>query len=115
MERFIGVLIEHCAGKFPLWLSPEQYAILPISDKFVEYAEQIRMQLSAHDIRGFVDDRTETIGKKIRETELKKIPFMLIVGDKEMSEGTVSVRKQGEGDLGSMTVAGFVDYFRQYL
>ncbi|HEB61873.1 MAG TPA: threonine--tRNA ligase [Bacteroidetes bacterium] len=115
MERFIGVLIEHCAGKFPLWLSPEQYAILPISDKYLDYSNQLKAQLEAADIRGFIDDRTESIGRKIRDTELKKIPFMLIVGEKEEASKTVSIRKQGEGDLGAKTLEEFVEYFKGLL
>lgn len=113
MERFIGVLTEHCAGKFPLWLTPEQYAILPISDKYIEYSKQVQNELSLHDIRGVIDDRTESIGKKIRDTELKKIPFMLIVGDKEADVKKVAVRKQGEGDQGTMSIEEFVSYFKE--
>ncbi len=115
MERFIGVLTEHCAGKFPLWLAPEQLAILPVGERFVDYANQINAELAKRDIRGFVDDRGETIGKKIRETELKRIPFMLVVGEKEMESGTISVRKQGEGDKGTMTIADFATYFETLL
>lgn len=107
MERFIGVLIEHCAGKFPLWLTPEQFAILPVSDKYVEYAYQVKQQLEGSDLRGFVDDRNETIGRKIRDNELKRIPYLLIVGEKEAEAGTVAVRKQGDGDKGAMTLADF--------
>lgn len=107
MERFMGVLIEHCAGKFPLWLSPEQFAILPVSDKFVEYSYQVKAQLESQDLRGVVDDRNETIGRKIRDNELKRIPFLLIVGEKEQDAGTVSVRKQGEGDQGAVSVDAF--------
>ena len=95
MERFIGVLTEHCAGKFPLWLAPEQFALLPISDKYIDYAKKVQDELAAHDIRGFIDDRTESIGRKIRDNELKKIPYLLIVGEKEQEAGTVGVRKQG--------------------
>ncbi|MBI3509691.1 MAG: threonine--tRNA ligase [Bacteroidetes bacterium] len=109
MERFVAVLIEHCAGKFPLWLTPEQVAVLPISDKYNEYAEKIKEQLKNSDIRAFVDDRSEKIGKKIRDTELKKVPYMLIAGEKEMADGTVSVRKQGEGDKGSMPLSDFAE------
>ena len=112
MERFVAVLIEHCAGKFPLWLTPEQVAILPISDKYVEYAKKVSEQLKNSDIRGFIDDRSEKIGKKIRDTELKKVPFMLILGEKEEKEGTVSVRRQGDaenGDLGAMPIETFAD------
>ncbi len=115
MERFMGVLIEHCGGKFPLWLTPEQFAILPISDRFNDYAKTIEKQLAQHDIRGIIDDRAEKIGRKIRDTELKKIPFMLIVGEKEAEEGTVSVRKQGEGDVGAMSIDSFVEYFTSLL
>ncbi|GAA0876540.1 threonine--tRNA ligase [Wandonia haliotis] len=107
MERFIAVLLEHCAGDFPLWLTTEQFAILPISEKFNEYAEKVSDVLKNSDIRGFVDSRNEKIGKKIREAELNKIPFMLIVGEQEMLGGKVSVRRRGEGDLGSMTVEEF--------
>lgn len=107
MERFIGVLTEHCAGKFPLWLTPEQFAILPVSDKFVEYAYQVKQQLESDDLRGVVDDRNETIGRKIRDNELKRIPFLLIVGEKEQEAGTISVRKQGEGDQGALSIEAF--------
>jgi threonyl-tRNA synthetase len=113
MERFIGVLTEHCAGKFPLWLAPEQMAVLAISENQLDYAKKVETELAALDIRGFIDDRNETIGKKIRDTELKKVPFMLIIGEKEQENGTVSVRRQGEGDIGSMTVEEFADYFRK--
>ncbi len=115
MERFIGVLIEHCAGKFPLWLTPDQFALLPISERFEGYCKEIKNKLAEHDIRGFIDNRGETIGRKIRDTELKKIPIMLIVGEKEVEEGKVSVRLQGEGDQGSKTLAEFVDYFNGLL
>ena len=107
MERFVAVLLEHCAGDFPLWLSTEQFAILPISEKFNAYAEKLSDMLNNYDIRGFVDDRNEKIGKKIRDAELKKIPFMLIVGEKEAENEQVSVRQRGKGDLGSMNVEGF--------
>ena len=115
MERFIGVLTEHCAGKFPLWLAPEQYVLLPISDKYIDYAKQVQAQLAEHDIRGFIDDRTESIGRKIRDNELNKIPYLLIVGEKEEEAGTVGVRKQGEGDLGAKSVAEFVEWFKTLL
>ncbi|NND31227.1 MAG: threonine--tRNA ligase [Saprospiraceae bacterium] len=104
MERFIGVLIEHTAGKFPLWLTPEQYAILPISDQYLEYANKVQATLSTLGLRGYIDSRTESIGRKIRDTELNKVPYMLIVGEKEESAGVVAVRKQGEGDQGAMKV-----------
>ncbi len=107
MERFVAVLLEHCAGDFPLWLTTEQVAILPISDKYNDYAKDVLELLNNSDIRGFVDDRNEKIGKKIREAELKKIPFMLIVGEKEAEEKQVSVRQRGEGDKGSMAVDAF--------
>ena len=101
MERFIGVLIEHCGGKFPLWLSPEQFTILTISEKYNDYAKKVQDILSANDIRGIIDERAEKVGRKIRDAEVSKIPFMLIVGEKEANEGKISVRKQGEGDKGT--------------
>ena len=107
MERFVAVLIEHTGGKFPLWLTPDQAVILPISEKFNDYANQVANQLNMLDIRAIVDDRNEKIGRKIRDNEVKRIPFLLIVGEKEMEEGTISVRKQGEGDLGAMTPEAF--------
>lgn len=108
MERFVAVLIEHTAGKFPLWLTPDQVVILPISEKFNDYAHEVAKQLNAEDIRVQVDDRNEKIGRKIRDNELKRIPYMLIVGEKEAEQGEVSVRKQGEGDVGSLKIANFV-------
>lgn len=107
LERFIAVLIEHTAGKFPLWLNPEQFVILPISEKYNEYGREILNVLKNYDIRGLVDERNEKIGRKIRDAEVNKIPFMLIIGDKEASENKVSVRRQGEGDLGSFTIEEF--------
>jgi threonyl-tRNA synthetase len=107
LERFIAVLIEHCAGKFPLWLNPEQIAILPISEKYNDYAKKVLELLKNYDIRGLVDERNEKIGKKIRDTELNKVPYMLIVGEKEEADNTISVRKQGEGDLGSFSIDDF--------
>ena len=104
MERFVAVLIEHTGGKFPLWLTPDQVAILPISEKFNDYANEIKRQLEAEDLSVLVDDRNEKIGRKIRDTELKRIPYMLIVGEKEAENNEVSVRKQGEGDKGSMKI-----------
>lgn len=112
MERFVAVLLEHCAGDFPLWLTTEQVAILPISDKYNDYAKDVLELLNNSDIRGFVDDRNEKIGKKIREAELKKIPFMLVVGEKEAEEKQVSVRQRGEGDKGSMAVDAFATLVR---
>jgi threonyl-tRNA synthetase len=105
LERFVAVLIEHCAGKFPMWLVPVQVKILPISDKFLSYAENILSQLKNNDIRAEIDDRNEKIGKKIRDTELAKIPIMLIIGEKEVNEERVSVRRQGKGDEGIKTLA----------
>ena len=107
MERFVAVLIEHTGGKFPLWLTPDQVAILPISAKYNDYAQQVASQLAEQDIRAFVDDRNEKIGRKIRDNEMKRIPYLLIVGEKEAENGEVSVRKQGEGDKGSMKIATF--------
>ncbi|MBK8655147.1 MAG: threonine--tRNA ligase [Haliscomenobacter sp.] len=115
MERFISILIENTAGKFPLWLMPEQVAVLTISDRFAGYAEKVLQELSAFDIRGYSDDRSETIGRKIRETELKHVPFMLIIGEQEEKEGKVAVRRQGKGDQGTMTVAAFAAFFQKQL
>lgn len=109
MERFIAVLTEHCAGKFPMWLVPVQVKILPISDKFLPYAENVLKQLKNSDIRAEIDERAEKIGKKIRDTELAKIPLMLIIGEKEVAEEKVSVRRQGKGDEGSKTVAELIE------
>jgi len=115
MERFISILIEHTAGKFPLWLAPDQFAILPVADRLNEYCEELEKELNKYDIRGFIDGRSESIGKKIRDTELKKIPFMLIIGDKEKESNTISVRRQGHenGDMGAMTLQEFVSFFQQ--
>jgi len=112
LERFVAVLIEHCAGNFPLWLAPEQFAVLPISEKFNAYAQSIVDKLKETDIRGFLDDRDEKIGRKIRDAEIKKVPFMLIVGEKEVADNKVSVRKHGEGDKGAMGLAEFVEQFK---
>ena len=109
MERFVAVLIEHTAGKFPLWLTPEQVVIMPISEKFNDYAEKVAHELKQKDIRAVVDGRNEKIGRKIRDNELKKIPYMLIVGEKEAENGEVSVRKQGEGDKGTMKITTFAE------
>jgi threonyl-tRNA synthetase len=110
MERFIAILIENTAGNFPLWLSPEQIAILPISEKYEDYANELFLELQEQDIRGYVDHRDEKIGRKIRDAEVNKIPLMLIVGEKEQEERKISVRKKGEGDIGSLTLAEFVEY-----
>ena len=115
MERFIGVLTEHCAGKFPLWLTPDQIAILPISDRFMDYAKEVMAKLNNLDIRGYIDERAEKIGRKIRDSELKRTPFLLIIGEKEVEEGKISVRKQGDGDKGSMTIEEFTTYFNTLL
>ncbi len=107
MERFVAVLIEHCAGNFPLWLTPEQVIILPISEKYQEYAEKVLHLLKKSDIRGVIDGRSEKTGRKIRDAEIKKIPYILVVGEKEESQGTVSVRKHGGEDLGTMSTEDF--------
>ena len=107
MERFVAVLLEHTAGKFPLWLTPEQVVILPISEKYNDYAREVARRLEEDDFRVEVDDRNEKIGRKIRDNELKRIPYLVIVGEKEQEAGEVSVRKQGEGDQGSMKIATF--------
>ena len=107
MERFVAVLLEHTAGKFPLWLTPTQATILPISEKYLDYAYEVRNQLESMDVRAIVDDRNEKTGKKIRDAELQRIPYMLIVGEKEEAEKLVSVRKQGEGDLGTQSITEF--------
>ena len=107
MERFVAVLIEHTAGHFPLWLTPDQVVVLPISDKYNDYANEVCRQLNDSDVRATVDDRSEKIGRKIRDNEMKHIPYLLIVGENEVNEGTVSIRKQGDGDQGSMKIADF--------
>ena len=112
MERFVAVLIEHTAGKFPLWLTPEQAIILPIGERFNDYAKKVAELLNNNDIRASIDDRNETVGKKIRENELKRVPFLLIVGEKELETGTISVRKQGEGDKGQMPVEVFIELLK---
>lgn len=113
MERFVAVLIEHCAGKFPLWLTPEQVKILPVSEKYQNYAEEVSNELNNCDIRALIDERSEKVGRKIRDAEVEKIPYMLIVGEDEAGSKTVSVRKQGEGDLGSMRVPDFVKHIEK--
>ena len=109
MERFVAVLLEHTAGKFPLWLPPDQAIVLPISEKFNDYAHKVAQELAQYDIRAAVDDRNEKIGKKIRDNELKRIPYLLIVGEKEQENNEISVRKQGEGDKGSMKITNFAE------
>jgi threonyl-tRNA synthetase len=113
MERFVAVLLEHTAGRFPLWLAPDQAVVLPISEKFNDYAYEVAKQLNIADVRTVVDDRNEKIGKKIRDNELKRIPYLLIVGEKEAENGEISVRKQGEGDKGTMKIANFAKYLTE--
>ncbi|MDF0720390.1 threonine--tRNA ligase [Kaistella sp. PBT33-4] len=113
MERFIAILLENTAGDFPLWLAPDQFIILPISEKYLEYSKKVSHLLENHDISGLIDDRNEKTGKKIRDAEINKYPFMLIVGENEEQSGTVSVRKRGEGDLGTMTTEEFITYFKK--
>jgi threonyl-tRNA synthetase len=108
LERFVAVLIEHCAGNFPLWLTPEQFIVLPISDKYIDYAKEVKAQLEQQDLRGTIDARDERIGRKIRDAEMSKVPYLLVVGEKEAQDNIISVRKHGEGDLGSMPLADFV-------
>jgi threonyl-tRNA synthetase len=107
MERFTAVLIEHTAGHFPLWLTPDQVAILPISEKFNDYAQEVQQYLDARGVRANVDDRNEKIGRKIRDNELKRVPYMIVVGEKEAAEGLVSMRKQGGGEQATMTKEEF--------
>lgn len=115
LERFIAVLIEHCGGNFPLWLTPDQFAILPLSEKYNDYAKKVQDDLLSYDLRGFVDDRNEKIGKKIRDQELMKIPFMLIVGEKEENEGKIALRAHGKGDIGEYNIIDFVKYVNQMI
>ena len=110
LERFVAVLIENTAGKFPLWLTPNQAIVLPVSEKFNDYAEQVKRQLNLAGVRTTIDSRNEKIGRKVRDNELKRIPYMLIVGEKEVAEGTVSIRKQGEGEMGTKTIVEFAAY-----
>ena len=107
------MLIEHCAGKFPLWLAPVQATILPISDKYVEYAEEVRLLLKKADIRAEVDERNEKIGKKIREAEMNKTPYMLVVGEKEMTERKVALRKQSKGDIGVKSIDEVISFLNE--
>ena len=113
MERFIAILIENTAGDFPLWLAPDQFIILPISEKYADYAKKVSQLLENHDISGLIDERNEKTGKKIRDAELKKIPFMLVVGVNVEQNGTICVRRRGEGDLGAMSIEDFVSYFKE--
>ena len=113
MERFVAVLIEHTAGKFPLWLNPDQAVILPISEKYNDYANKVADILSKEDVRVIVDSRNEKIGKKIRDNELMKIPYLLIVGEQEENSQSVSVRKQGDGDKGTMSISEFAAHIQE--
>ena len=113
MERFCAILIEHCAGKFPLWLTPEQVKILPISDRFNSYAKEVLELLNNYDIRASIDERSEKIGRKIRDAELERVPYMIIVGEKEVESGEISPRKQGEGDMGSMKIETFAEFIQE--
>ena len=107
MERFVAILLEHTGGNFPLWLMPEQATVLTLSENYENYAQNVLTLLENHDVRATIDDRGETMGRKIREAEMQKTPYMLIIGEKEANDGTVSVRKHGGEDLGTMTVADF--------
>ncbi len=109
MERFVAILIEHCAGQFPLWLTPEQVRILPVSEKYNDYARKVANELNNYDIRARFDERNEKVGKKIRDAEVEKVPYMLIVGEEEQNQNSVSARKKGEGDIGTMGIAAFAD------
>ncbi len=113
MERFVAVLLEHCAGEFPLWLAPDQAVILPVSEKYIDYAQKLQSYLKKSDIRALIDERNEKIGRKIRDAEMKKYPYMLIVGEKEEAEGAVSVRKHGQVDLGTMKMEAFAEMIRK--
>ncbi|WP_428660648.1 threonine--tRNA ligase [Runella sp.] len=112
LERFIAILIENTAGNFPLWLSPDQIAVLPISEKYMDYANDVFLQLQEADVRGYVDHRDEKIGRKIRDAEVNKLPYMLIVGEKEQADGTISVRRKGHPDMGAMTLDEFINSFK---
>jgi threonyl-tRNA synthetase len=113
MERFVAVLLEHTAGNFPLWLTPDQVIILPISEKYLDYSKKVAQVLENSEIRALVDERSEKTGKKIRDAEIRKIPYMLILGEKEEADGTVSVRKHGQGDLGTFSVIDFVNHITE--
>ena len=113
LERFIAILIENTAGNFPLWLSPEQIAVLPISEKYEDYANEVFLRLQEQDLRGYVDHRDEKIGRKIRDAEVAKLPFMIIIGEKEEADGTLSIRRKGQGDLGSMPIDKFIEIAKE--
>ena len=112
-ERFIGFLLEHYAGKFPVWLAPLQAKILPISDKFMSYAQEVYKALKKAGVRVEIDDRSEKIGKKIRDTELMKVPYMLVIGEKEMNEGQLAIRRQGKGDIGTVALNSFIESIKE--
>lgn len=107
LERFTAVLIEHTAGHFPLWLAPDQVAVLPVSEKYNEYAKKIKKYFDAQDVRAYIDDRNEKVGRKIRDNELKRVPYMVVVGEKEAAGGLVSMRKQGGGEQATMSMEEF--------
>jgi threonyl-tRNA synthetase len=113
MERFVAVLLEHTAGIFPLWLTPDQVIVLPISEKYTEYAKKVLSLLNNSEIRGRIDDRNEKAGKKIRDAELSKVPYMLVVGEREEAEGSVSVRKHSQGDLGPQKLEEFISFIKE--
>ena len=109
MERFAGILIEHYGGRFPLWLAPMQAVVLPVADRHNEHAAEIAVRLRGGGLRADIDERTESVGRKIRDAELQKVPYMLVVGDREAEEGTVAVRRHGEGDEGTIALSAFVE------
>jgi threonyl-tRNA synthetase len=111
MERFVALLIEHCGGDFPLWLAPDQVVVIPVSEKYTEYADKVFNQLEVNGITGYVDSRDEKVGKKIRDSEIKKIPMMLIVGEAEEKSDQISLRKRKEGDVGKYDLEEFIKYF----
>lgn len=113
MERFVAVLLEHTGGKFPLWLAPQQVVVLPLSEKYNDFAKKVCDFLNNCELRALLDDRNETVGKRIRENELKRIPYLLVVGEREETSGTVSVRRQGEGNIGTMKQEAFADLLRK--
>ena len=113
MERFVAVLLEHTAGNFPLWLTPDQVIILPISEKYVDYAKKVAQVLDNSEIRALIDERSEKTGKKIRDAEMMKIPYMIIVGEKEEADGSVSVRKHGQGDMGTFSQSDFIAHIAE--
>ena len=115
MERFIAILLENTAGNLPLWLAPDLFTILPISEKYVEYGEKVLNLLAEEEINGLIDSRNEKTGKKIRDAEMNKIPFMLVIGEKEAENGTVSVRRHGEGDLGEMTIEEYISFMKDQM